>query len=157
MLFRSKARASLEGWLTVHAPIDFGGKLRWLGHRVSSDTVAPKEQLTLSLGVVATEPMMADYHITVTLEDELGNIVHEQEHDLDGGARGTSAWEPGRWLFRSFLVMPEEGAAVGEYRLRVSIVDPKTGRALRPRLPPDGPYPPPDENSVLTVATIWVE
>src|SRR5207248_3854616 len=115
-------------------------KLQLLGASLSSLRVSPREQLTLTVGVRALAPMTTDYHLTLQLLGPDGVQRHAQEHDLEGGVRGTSTWEPGRWLFRTFAVQPELKSPPGEYRLVLSVVDPKSGRALKPMLPPEGSF-----------------
>ena len=65
-------------------PYSFGG---------STSSPAPDYgdgQFTLTVGFLALAPMSADYHFTVQLVDPAGEVRHEIEMDLDGGARGTS-------------------------------------------------------------------
>lgn len=152
------ARTKLEDALAVRETTDFEGKLRLLGATVSSDTVAVNEQFTLTVGFLALAPMSTDYHLTVHLLDPDGEIRHEQELDLDGGERGTSQWDPGRWIFRTVALRPEEESPAGEYKIQMSIVDPKRGRALRAEVPPGAQYFYEEKNEpgTLTVATVTV-
>jgi hypothetical protein len=150
------ARARMEEALEVRETADFEGQLRLLGASLSSWSLEPREPITLTLGWQALALMSSDYHVTVELIGEDGRSHHDQEHDLDGGARGTSTWAPGRWLFRTFVIQPEEGAPSGEYQVRVAILDPKSGRALRPTLGAGASTFDVERQRAVTVATISI-
>jgi hypothetical protein len=150
-----EARRLLGGTLSVHESADFEDKLRILGAGVSTNRVAPREQFTLTVGWLSLAPMSTDYHSIIQLVAPDGAIYHQQEHDLEGSQRGTSGWPPGRWLFRSYAVQPEANSPAGDYRLLISLVDPKSGQVLRPVPAPDAAHFR-DERGALTVATISI-
>lgn len=153
------ARAKLESALVVREAVDFGGRLRLLGATVSSESVTARQQFTLTFGFLALSPMSADYRFTVHLVDDSGDMRHEMEMDLDGAARGTSEWEPGRWLFRTVALRADEETPGGVYRIQISIVEPKTGRALQAEIAPGARHfsrDDEDEPGTLTVGTVTV-
>ena len=78
-----------------------------------------------------------DYHLSVELVGPNDEVRHRQEHDLEGSARGTSGWVPGRWLFRTFLLRPDQRSPAGEYRIRITVVDPKGDKSLTPSPAPE--------------------
>jgi hypothetical protein len=131
------ARASLEGALTIRETADFEGKLRLLGATISPDSVDTQGQISLTVGWLALAPMSTDYHLSVELVGPNGEVRHRQEHDLEGSARGTSGWEPGRWLFRTFVLRPDQRSPAGDYRIRISVVDPKGDKSLTPSPAPE--------------------
>jgi hypothetical protein len=151
------ARARLEGALQVREAVDYEGKLRLLGASLSTDTASPKEQFTLTLGFVALGPMSSDYHVTVHLLGPNGDSRGQQEHDLEGSARGTSIWQPGRWLFRTFAIQPEVGSPAGDYRVQISLVDPKGGKPLGPTPAPGGSRFKVERAGMLTVGTVRID
>lgn len=153
---RAAAKSVLVGSLVHRESVDFDGQLRLLGATVSTGSVQPREQLTITLGWEAVATMPSDYHLTLELIDPNGEIRHEQEHDLEGSARGTSTWQPGRWLFRTFALQPESESPAGDYLLRVSIVDPKTGRKLQPVLMPGSAQFQQTQDGWLVLATVRV-
>jgi hypothetical protein len=128
------ARRTLESSLSVRETADFEGQLRLVGATVSRDTLVTGQSVTLTVGFLALSKMSSDLHVTVQLIGTDGEAQAAQEHDLDGGARGTSTWSPGRWLFRTFVLQPEDGTQPGYYSLEVAILDPTSGKVLRPTL-----------------------
>lgn len=151
------ARAGLEGALAVRETVDYAGQLRLLGATVSAERIEAEQQFTVTLGWLALAPMPTDYHLAIQLVDPNGEIQHEQEHDLEGSARGTSTWKPGRWLFRTFALQPDGTNPAGEYRLQLSVLDPKTGQALDPELAPGADRFRQEPRGVLTLAVVQVE
>jgi hypothetical protein len=150
------SREVLERSLELRETADFEGQLRLLGVGLSSSAVAAGEQITFTLGWLGLAPMSTDYHLTVQLIGSEGDSRHAQEHDLEGSVRGTSTWEPGRWLFRTFAVRPERDTPPGEYRLQVTVTDPKSGLALRPTPVPNANQLREEQPGRLTVARLRV-
>lgn len=150
------ARTRLENLLTVRDTADFGGQLRLLGSHISATVVRPRDQFTLTLGWLALQRMPVDYHLTIHLIGPDGQTRGEQEHDLEGSARGTSLWAPGRWLFRTFGLQLDPDSPAGEYRVEISVIDPKSGRALPPVIAPGAHAFRENRSRALTVATIQV-
>ena len=130
------ARSALEANLTVRETADFDQQLRLLGASLPEAPIGPDEQFTVTVGWLALAPMPSDYHVTIELIAADGRSYHAQEDDLDGGARGTSTWPPGRWLFRTSAIQPEKGAPSGEYRVQLAVLDPTRNTALRPTISP---------------------
>lgn len=131
------ARQALEGTLQIRETVDFAGKLRILGSSVSTERIRPGEQFTVTIGWLALEPMTSDYSVALRLVDERGDDVDQQQHDLEGGARGTSTWAPGRSVFRTFAIQPDTTSPAGDYRIQVRLLDSKASEPLRPSLGPD--------------------
>jgi hypothetical protein len=150
------SREVLERSLELRETADFEGQLRLLGVSLSSSAVAAGEQITFTFGWLGLAPMSTDYHLTVQLIGSEGDSRHAQEHDLEGSVRGTSTWEPGRWLFRTFAVRPERDTPPGEYRLQVTVTDPKSGLALRPTPVPNANQLREEQPGRLTVARLRV-
>jgi hypothetical protein len=151
------ARASLESTLTIRETVDYERQLRLLGASVSADSVAPQQQFTLTVGWLALAPMATDYHVTVHLVGPKGELRAAQEHDLEGGGQGTSIWQPGRWLFRSFAIRADPGTRAGEYAVQLALVDPRTGREIEPAVTSGATHYRVDRPGTLTIATIRVQ
>ena len=101
-------------------------------------------------------PMTSDYQVIVRLVDEHGEVQEEQVHDLAGGAGGTSNWQPGRWLFRTFAIEPEQAIEAGPYRVQIRLVDPKSGNTIEPRLSSDAGQLKKEPRDLLTVAMVQI-
>jgi hypothetical protein len=150
----NNAKAQLEAGLEVREQIDFDGRLRLLGATVSTHELRGREQFTVTLGWQALSKMSADYHVTLYLIGAGHELRSEQEHDLEGSVRGTSTWEPGRWMFRTFAIQPLEGSQAGEYLLQIAVVDPGSGRKLRPTLAEGASQFRVDPSRTVTIASI---
>ena len=55
----------------------------------------------MTVGWQAIGPVAADYAVVMMLKDRNGQVVEQNQRGLGGGGEGTSAWEPGRWVFRT--------------------------------------------------------
>jgi hypothetical protein len=81
---------------------------------------------------------MRDYRLRLTLIDKSDKPVAS----ADAGALGTDRWIAGE-TYKSAKQVTFENAAAGEYRLCLSLIDPKDGRAINLPLKDrttDGPY-----------------
>ena len=124
------ARALLERGLDRSAGGTFGGQLRLLGHGLDRTEVRPGGSLHLTLGWQAVGPISADYHVLTILRDARGQVAEQSQRGLGGGGEGTSAWEPGRWVFRGASLPIRAAIGPGEYRLAVGVYDSRARRTL---------------------------
>ncbi len=126
------ARLVLERALERRHDVTFGGQLRLLGHALERGEIRAGGSVVLTLGWQAVGPVAADYHVITILRDANGSIVEQNERALGGGAQGTAAWAPGRWVFRTAELPLRRSTAPGVYQLSVALYDSKARRTLAP-------------------------
>ena len=95
------ARAQLEHTLDRPSDATFGGQLRLLGYATERGEARPGGSLTVTLGWQALNAPGVDYSVVTMLKDKNGQPVEQNQRGLGGGGEGTSAWEAGRWVFRT--------------------------------------------------------
>jgi hypothetical protein len=128
------ARLSLERSLDRRSDATFGGQLRFLGYAVEAATVRRGDPINVTVGWQAIGPVAADYAVVTLLTDGDGKVVEQNQRGLGGGGEGTSAWEPGRWVFRTSGLNVRPSTPPGAYTLSVGLYDSKA----RKLVPVDG-------------------
>jgi hypothetical protein len=126
----ASARAQLERTLDRASDATFGGQLRLLGSATERGEARPGGSLTLTLGWQAVGAVAADYSVVTMLKGADGQPVEQNQRSLGGGGEGTSAWEPGRWVFRSSTLALKEKLPPGEYTLAVGLYDSKARKLV---------------------------
>ncbi|MCC7366913.1 MAG: glycosyltransferase family 39 protein [Chloroflexi bacterium] len=143
------ARAQLERTLDRPSGATFGGELRLLGYATERGEARPGGSLTLTLAWQALQAPGVDYSIVTMLKDRTGQPVEQNQRGLGGGGEGTSAWEAGRWVFRTSTLAIKERTPPGEYTLAIGVYDSKA----RKLLPVDGAAP---GEETVTLGTVQV-
>lgn len=127
----ASARTQLEHTLDRTSDATFGGQLRLLGFATERGEARPGGSLTVTLGWQAVGPVSVDYSVVTILKGTDGQPVEQNQRGLGGGGEGTSAWEAGRWVFRTSTLALKEKLPPGEYTLAVGLYDSKA-RKLAP-------------------------
>ena len=146
---RDAARSLLERGLDRTGGATFGGQLRLLGHGLEPGEIRPGGSVTVRLGWQAVGPVSADYSVVTILKDRAGQTVEQNQRGLGGGGEGTSAWETGRWVFRTSSLDLKRSVQPGAYTLAVGLYDSKA----RKLVPLDGTAP---GEETVTLGTIQV-
>jgi hypothetical protein len=128
------ARVQLERSLDRPSDATFGGQIRLLGYATERGEARSGGSLTVTLAWQALAPVGVDYSVVTVLKDRNGQPVEQNQRGLGGGGEGTSAWEAGRWVFRTSALAIRERTPPGEYTLAVGLYDSKA----RKLLPVDG-------------------
>jgi hypothetical protein len=126
----ASARAQLEHTLDRPSDATFGGQLRLLGYATERGEARPGGSLTVTLGWQSLGAVAADYSVVTMLKGADGQPVEQNQRGLGGGGEGTSAWEAGRWVFRTSTLVLKEKLPPGEYTLAVGLYDSKARRLV---------------------------
>jgi hypothetical protein len=124
------ARAALSrippGRTAVGAEI--GSQMRLASFALESRSVRAGGTTNLTVEWEATAPIAVDWHPITFLRDAHGTLVDETERSLGGGSAGTSAWQPGRWVYRTSSLAVPRGTPPGDYTLGIGLYDSKARR-----------------------------
>jgi hypothetical protein len=121
------ARAALRRLTPDARPVgaELGGQLRVQAYSLDPSNVRSGGSTNLTIEWEAAGPIEVDWHPITFLRDADGKLIDQAERSLGGGSAGTSAWTPGRWVFRtSSLAIPSK-TPPGEYRLGLGLYDSK--------------------------------
>jgi len=108
---------------------DFGEGARLLGYGLDRPTLAPGEDLALTLYWQALAPMDRNYTVFVHLVDAEGRIVAQADAQPVGGSRPTRGWQAGEYIEDRY-VLRTEGVPAGAYRIALGMYDGATGERL---------------------------
>jgi hypothetical protein len=101
------------------------GQVRVRSYALDDDTLRAGSSTNLTVEWEAVGPIDVDWRQVTFLRDRSGQIVDQTERSLGGGGSGTSAWAPGRWVFRtSGLTIPPK-TPPGDYTVGVGLYDSK--------------------------------
>jgi hypothetical protein len=124
------ARAQLEHTLDRPSDATFGGQMRLLGYATERGEARPGGSLTVTLAWQALTAPGVDYSVVTVLKDRNGQPVEQNQRGLGGGGEGTSAWEAGRWVFRTSTLGLKDRLPPGEYTLAVGLYDSKARKLV---------------------------
>jgi hypothetical protein len=114
----------------VEAAFGEGPLLRLLGYDLPVDTLAPGNQLSLTLHWQAIAEMEINYTVFVQLLDDAGQVVAQVDLQPQAGAAPTTTWLPGEILTDSYTLNLPADLAAGRYRLITGLYDAATGERL---------------------------
>ena len=120
------ARSALVGLLEQPKVVDFADDLRLLGSTVELTEVARGEPFALTLAWEALRDIAINYHVILSLVGPDGQEYAAQEQDVEGTGNGTAGWRTGAWLYRGFMLAPDNSAPPGEYRVLVGLDNTRT-------------------------------
>ncbi|HEX5417333.1 MAG TPA: hypothetical protein VFZ25_16835, partial [Chloroflexota bacterium] len=104
----------------------FGGAIKLLGYRVSSQQFKPGQDLQVTLLWQAAGPIDKDYTVFVHLIDARQNQGAGQDNPPLNGQYPTSAWLSGEEIADTYTIHLPPTLAAGDYHLAIGIYDPHT-------------------------------
>jgi 4-amino-4-deoxy-L-arabinose transferase-like glycosyltransferase len=136
-----KIKVRPEVYTPVEVPnrldADLGGQITLLGYDIDRRTVAPGEEVNVTLYWTAQAPMSADYTVFLHLAAPEGPPYAQADGQPQHGAYPTSFWDVGEIVTDSHPVVAPADLAPGEYPLVAGMYLLGTGERL-PWLAPDG-------------------
>ncbi|MFN8522920.1 MAG: glycosyltransferase family 39 protein [Chloroflexota bacterium] len=118
---------SLRPYAT-YVDAEFDGQVRLRSVAVDRLDLRPggSTGITFEWELVAATPV--DWHPVVSLRDERGRSMLQDESSLGGGSGGTATWQPGRWVFKTAPFQVTSRTAPGRYTLAVGLYDSRARR-----------------------------
>jgi mannosyltransferase len=124
---------------------DLGEGVRLLGYAVSTEEIAPRETLLLTLYWQALAPMEESYTVFTHLLDAGQQIQAQMDSEPQGGGLPTNHWTVGQIVPDNYALTVDAGASPGphvlevgmyllETRQRLPVRDPDTGASLGDRV-----------------------
>jgi hypothetical protein len=96
----------------------FGDKIKLVGHRISSQEVAPGGEVEVDLYWQATEPITTNYFVSLqALNLETTGKAGQRDGEPGCNRFQTSTWTPGDTIFDRYFVPVDKNAAPGQYTL----------------------------------------
>jgi hypothetical protein len=129
---------------------DLGGRIRLLGYEVDRRTVAPGEEVDVTLYWAAQAAVSADYSVFLHLAASEGSPYAQADGQPRHGTYPTSFWDVGEVVADPRSVVVSADMLPGEYPLVTGMYLLETGERL-PWLAPDG-SPQGDAVPLLTLA-----
>jgi hypothetical protein len=108
---------------------DFAGQIELLGYGLSSTELRPGEVLQVNLYWRASGPMLQDYELLLSLQDDVSAAWSEAVFALPNESYPTSQWQPGDILNVPCDLAIDAAVPAGAYRLSVNLLD-EDGNAL---------------------------
>jgi hypothetical protein len=115
-----------------------GGQITLLGYRLASQTLAPGEELALSLVWQAETEIEGSYTVFVHLADGSGQIAAQHDAPPQNGAYPTDLWLPGEVVDDTHTLSLPVNAPPGDYTLQVGLYLQASGKRLPAPGWPDG-------------------
>ena len=115
-------------------PLDaqFGSAIRMFGYTVTPATVAPGEQVWVTLYWQALRDLNSDYFVSVNLFDAHGESFAQRVSHPALDAAPTSLWRRGAIIPDAFDLRVPADAHEGKYRLEISLLDRTAADLLLP-------------------------
>ncbi len=107
---------------------EIAGQVRLSSFVLEQASVRSGGSTSLTVEWEATAPIEVDWHPVTFLRDSEGRLIDQAERSLGGGSAGTSAWEPGRWVYRTSSLSIPPRTPPGEYTLAIGLYDSKARR-----------------------------
>ncbi len=102
-------------------PADLGGEIRMLGYDLAASTLAPGQDLDLTVYWQALVEMERDYTVFVHLVGQDGQIVSQQDGQPEKGFYSTSFWDRGEVVRDEHVLSLPSDVQAGEYELRAGM------------------------------------
>jgi 4-amino-4-deoxy-L-arabinose transferase-like glycosyltransferase len=132
---RPRAYAAVE--VPHRLDADLGGRITLLGYDVDRRTVAPGEEVNVTLYWTAQAPVPADYSVFLHLAAPEGPPYAQADGQPQRGTYPTSFWDVGEVVVDARAVVVPANLPPGEYPLVAGMYLLETGERL-PWLAPDG-------------------
>jgi 4-amino-4-deoxy-L-arabinose transferase-like glycosyltransferase len=115
-------------------PLDaqFGDAIRMFGYALAPATVAPGEQVWVTLYWQALRDLNSDYFVSVNLIDAHGESFAQRVSHPALDAAPTSLWRRGAIIPDAFDLRVPADAHIGKYRLEISLLDRTAADLLLP-------------------------
>jgi hypothetical protein len=123
--------------LPPHIPVGarFANEIELAGYRIPEGQYRPGHVLPLDLFWQALRPPSADYLLRAQLLNSSGAVVAEEVAPIGGGYR-PAMWREGELIADQVQLVIPATAGGGRLTLRLALIDPETGKAVRA-----GPWP----------------
>jgi hypothetical protein len=112
-------------------------------YRLSQETLAPGDSLTVALVWQTDAQIHEDYAVFCHLRSTSGELIAQRDGPPIYGVRPTPSWRAGELIEDSYEVFVDDGTPAGEYELSVGMYETETMTRLpaytgaRERLPED--------------------
>lgn len=124
----------------AHPPLDFiyshppqfqtgtnwDNKVRLIGYSIDSAPLKPEQNIQLALFWEALADMDRDYTIFVHLQNDVGIMAAQNDHQVANGIIPTSCWHKGQAIVDKTTLSISPGTPSGLYRLKLGLYSAET-------------------------------
>jgi uncharacterized membrane protein len=124
--------------LPAHTLVEatLGGEIELVGFSLNGEAFKPGHVAPIQVLWRAQRAPDKDYILRIQLMDAQGEVISEHSGQPTQADYPTSRWQPGEYLLGQAQLVVPATAEAGGHTIRLALLDPKTGEALRSGLLP---------------------